>query len=96
MGLDILHLRVLATSSEDLKQRRNAQKGLQSHREIDDAKLKLKGSLGIDVERETLGSGGARHLILGCAYEIELAACQVLLLCNVVRIRDFSAHIATI
>ena len=28
MGLDELHLRVLATSSEDLTQRRNAQKGL--------------------------------------------------------------------
>ena len=27
MGLDELHLRVLATSSEDLTQRRNAQKG---------------------------------------------------------------------
>ena len=27
MGLDELHLRVLATSSEDLMQRRNAQKG---------------------------------------------------------------------
>ena len=28
MGLDELHLRVLATSSEDLEQRRNAQKGM--------------------------------------------------------------------
>jgi metal transporter CNNM len=28
MGLDELHLRVLATSSEDLTQKRNAQKGL--------------------------------------------------------------------
>ena len=28
MGLDELHLRVLATSSEDLTQRRNAQKGM--------------------------------------------------------------------
>lgn len=27
MGLDELHLRVLATSSEDLKEKRNAQKG---------------------------------------------------------------------
>ena len=27
MGLDELHLRVLATSSEDLKERSNAQKG---------------------------------------------------------------------
>jgi hypothetical protein len=30
MGLDELHLRVLATSSEDVKQRRNAQKGKHS------------------------------------------------------------------
>ena len=28
MGIDELHLRVLATSSEDLTQRRNAQKGM--------------------------------------------------------------------
>lgn len=27
MGLDELHLRVLATSSEDLREKRNAQKG---------------------------------------------------------------------
>jgi hypothetical protein len=31
MGLDELHLRVLATSSEDLKERRNAQKGVLCH-----------------------------------------------------------------
>ena len=28
MGLDELHLRVLATSSEDLREKRNAQKGM--------------------------------------------------------------------
>ena len=28
MGLDELHLRVLATSSEDLREKRNAQKGI--------------------------------------------------------------------
>ena len=28
MGLDELHLRVLATSSEDLREMRNAQKGM--------------------------------------------------------------------
>lgn len=27
MGLDVLHLRVLATSSDDPKEKRNAQKG---------------------------------------------------------------------
>ena len=30
MGLDELHLRVLATSSEDLREMRNAQKGMES------------------------------------------------------------------
>ena len=29
MGLDELHLRVLATSSEDLREMRNAQKGME-------------------------------------------------------------------
>lgn len=29
MGLDELHLRVLATSSEDLREKRNAQKGVE-------------------------------------------------------------------
>ena len=29
MGLDELHLRVLATSSEDLREKRNAQKGME-------------------------------------------------------------------
>lgn len=30
MGLDELHLRVLATSSEDVKEKRNAQKGMEN------------------------------------------------------------------
>ena len=29
MGLDELHLRVLATSSEELREKRNAQKGME-------------------------------------------------------------------
>lgn len=37
MGLDELHLRVLATSSEDLTEKKNAQKGAQSY--VSDASL---------------------------------------------------------
>jgi hypothetical protein len=35
MGLDVLHLRVLATSSDDPKEKKNAQKGdLTTHKQI--------------------------------------------------------------
>ena len=64
MGLDELHLRVLATSSEDLEQRRNAQKGMD---EIINAFfffifidfLIYKKSIAAYAEGKTLGPSGA-------------------------------------
>lgn len=59
MGLDELHLRVLATSSEDVKQRRDAQTG-QKHWKYFHIGLIFffVTSTGFDEEGETLGPGG--------------------------------------
>jgi len=56
MGLDELHLRVLATSSEDLDQRRNAQTGnslypVHSH-------FSSNNSSAVDEKGEALGISG--------------------------------------
>ena len=62
MGLDELHLRVLATSSEDLTQRRNAQKGLDEIMII--IRLYSIDFLGNSIEAyakgKTLGPSGTR------------------------------------
>jgi len=57
MGLDELHLRVLATSSEDLQQKRNAQKGTHILGSWRSQRLIHPDSVAFNAERKTLGLG---------------------------------------
>jgi hypothetical protein len=60
MGLDELHLRVLATSSDEDTERRNAQKGKYSRdRCMLDAELTRGRSSSTHVQGPPLGLGGA-------------------------------------
>ena len=89
MGLDELHLRVLATSSEDLEQRRNAQKGMD---EIINGFFPFifidflinKKSIAAYAEGKTLGPGGASEPHASGAVIIHDIYSKVLLLGNVV------------
>lgn len=60
MGLDELHLRVLSTSSEDITEKRNAQKGVPqtilSHFRADE--IGHTTSIKTDAERSPLGISG--------------------------------------
>jgi hypothetical protein len=57
MGLDELHLRVLATSSEDMTEKRNAQKGV-SQSTLSHFRVDHTTSIETDAEGSALGIGG--------------------------------------
>lgn len=60
MGLDELHLRVLATSSEDLTERTNAQKGTDGFGIVDIRSISIdfQNSIEAFAEGKTLGPCG--------------------------------------
>lgn len=68
MGLDELHLRVLATSSEDIRQRQDAQTGDLLHY-IYPPYCSRKLSSETDEERETLGSGRSCYCHINNFYD---------------------------
>jgi len=82
MGLDELHLRVLSTSSEDLKEKRNAQKGERPGEALKYYIL-LLSSFKADAERPSLGACGM-STDSSAKFSATDASCQVLLLGNVV------------
>jgi len=62
MGLDELHLRVLATSSEDLTEKRNAQKGAFESSLVESLMVRYATSIEADAKRPALGiSGTLQH-----------------------------------
>ena len=85
MGLDELHLRVLATSSEDLTQKRNAQKGL--YEIIDFLKYSYSlisgNSIEANAEGKTLGPSGTSLPLIPFTH-VQVFFTKVLLLGNVV------------
>jgi len=81
MGLDEIHLRVLAISSEDPVEKRNAQTGV--HLATDQAMIILtQSSLEADTEPQTLGTGS--ESMTSSSLSARLKNDQVLLLGNVV------------
>jgi len=87
MGLDELHLRVLATSSEDLRQRKNAQKGTNG---IINSSISIDfiNSIEAHAEGKTLGPSGTPFLglIQTLIFQLLTLVHKVLLLGNVVRV----------
>ena len=65
MGLDELHLRVLATASDDTDEKRNAQKGVPyKPRKIINRPVSRVSSSPTHVKGSTLGIGGAFGLLM--------------------------------
>ena len=71
MGLDEMHLRVLATSSENAREKANAQKGARTCSAHCDHAKNAEHSPQADAERAPLGSCGMCSRIAQCFSDIK-------------------------